>query len=474
MILLIIGTDERFGTELASSKGKGYNGTNHSSMIKKRIFTRTTGIAATALMLAWSGLAAAAIEPVERPLTLEQAIHLVRENNPALKAAAEEINAADARVTQSRSAYFPQISASAGYTWLDTVSKMSFGSSGEIQFMPNDNYDAKVTARATLIDFGKRGTNVNLALSGRKTAEQSLELARRELSFQTVQLFYGILFLRENLRVEEKEIGALNKALDYTTKRYKAGAATRFDVLSTEVRIAAARNKTLDIEHELRRRELTLRRLTGITENAPLSLQGSFALTPKAPANSELVTQALKQRLELQLSLENEKAAKLHRSLAMKQGLPVVTGSISYGVTNGYQPDINEMRNNVAAGLHLEIPLFTGFRTSAERQESAALMRAATQRRIDTEEQVKTDVEETIHALQTASEKITTTEVQVQQAELAARHVRARYENGMATALDLLDTEATLSQAELARLQAAYAYVMNNYTLKRASGEVFW
>ena len=439
--------------------------------IKK--ITRTAGIAATALMLAWPLLANAADAPAKTPLTLDQAIQLVRKNNPALKAAAEEITAADARITQSRSAYFPQISASAGYTWLDTVSKIDLGS-GVMQFMPNDNYDAKVTAKATLLDFGKRGTTVNLARSGKKTAEQSLELARRELSFQTVQLFYGILFLQENLRVEEKEIAALNKALDYTTKRYQSGAATRFDVLSTEVRIAAARNKTLDIEHELRRSQLTLRRLTGITENAPLSLQGSFALTAKALANSGLVAQALEQRLELQLSRENEAAAKLHRSLAMKQGLPVVTGSISWGVTNGYQPDIDEMRNNVAAGLHLEIPLFNGFRTSAERQESTALMRAATQRRIDTEQQVKTDVEETVHALQTASDKITTTEVQVQQAELAARHVRARYENGMATALDLLDTEAALSQAELARLQAAYAYVMNSYTLKRATGEVFW
>ena len=439
--------------------------------IKK--ITRTAGIAATALTLAWPLLANAADAPAKTPLTLDRAIQLVRENNPALKAAAEEITAADARITQSRSAYFPQISASAGYTWLDTVSKIDLGS-GVMQFMPNDNYDAKVTAKATLLDFGKRGTTVNLARSGKKTAEQSLELARRELSFQTVQLFYGILFLQENLRVEEKEIAALNKALDYTTKRYQSGAATRFDVLSTEVRIATARNKTLAIEHELRRSQLTLRRLTGITENAPLSLQGSFALTAKALANSGLVAQALEQRLELQLSRENEAAAKLHRSLAMKQGLPVVTGSISWGVTNGYQPDIDEMRNNVAAGLHLEIPLFNGFRTSAERQESTALMQAATQRRIDTEQQVKTDVEETVHALQTASDKITTTEVQVQQAELAARHVRARYENGMATALDLLDTEAALSQAELARLQAAYAYVMNSYTLKRATGEVFW
>ena len=444
-------------------------------MRNKRTLKRTAGIAATTLMLAWPLRASAAETPTAAPLTLETAIHLVRENNPALKAAAEEITAADARVTRSRSAYFPQITASAGYTWLDPVSEMSIGGGPLIQFMPHDNYDAKVTARATLLDFGKRGNNVDLELTGKKTAEHSLELARRELSWQTVQLFYGILFLHENLRVEEKQIAALNKALEYTTKRYQAGAATPFDLFSTKVRIAAARNRTLDLEHELRRSELNLRRLTGIAENRPLALQGSFAVTPTVRrTESGLVAQALEQCLELQLSKENETSAKLHRSLATKEGMPVVTGSISYGTTNGYQPDIHEMRNNVSGNLHLEIPLFTGFRTSAERQESAAQLRAATQRRLDTEQQVKNDVEETLHALQTASEKMTTTEVQVQQAELAAKHARARYENGMATALDLLDTEASLSQAELARLQAAYAYVLNNYTLKRATGEIFW
>ncbi len=448
-------------------------------MINKRTLTRTACIAATSLLLAWPWQASAAEAPAEAPaetaLTLETAIHLVRENNPALKAAAEEITAADARVTRSRSAYFPQITASAGYTWLDPVSEVSLNGGAPLQFMPHDNYDAKVTARATLLDFGKRGNNVDLALIGKKTAEHSLELARRELSWETVRLFYGILFLRENLQVEEKQIAALNKALEYTTKRYQAGAATPFDLFSTKVRIAAARNRTLDLVHELRRSELTLHRLTGIAENVPLTLQGSFAVTPTGGRpESGLVAQALEQRIELQLSKENETAAKLHRSLATKEGMPVVTGSISYGTTNGYQPDIHEMRNNVSGNLHLEIPLFTGFRTSAERQESAAQLRAATQRRLDTEQQVKNDVAETLHALQTASEKITTTEVQVQQAELAAQHARARYENGMATALDLLDTEASLSQAELARLQAAYAYVLNNYTLKRATGEIFW
>ena len=435
-----------------------------------RMLTGTVRIAATALMLSWPLLAIGA----EEPLTIEKTIHLVNEYNPSLKAAADDVSAADARITQSRSAYYPQISASAGYTYLDPVSEMSLFGSPMLKFMPNDNYEAKITAKATLFDFGKRGSTVDLAKTGKKTAEHSLDISRRELSFQAVQLFYGILFTREHIKVEQKEIAALNKALDFTTKRYKTGAATKFDVLSTEVRIAAAQSRMLDLNHELLRQELTLRRLTGIADNLPLNIQGSFAVTPADHENAELVNHALEERLEMKLANEHEKAAQQKRSFAMKDGLPVVSGSASYGVTNGLMPDINEIRENFVGSLHLEVPLFSGFKTSAERQEATALMHAAANRKFDTEQQVKSDIEETSHALKTAAEKITTTEAQVQQAKLAAEHARARYENGMATALDLLNTEASLSQAELARLQADFAYVISNYTLKRATGEIFW
>ena len=79
----------------------------------KRILTRTAGIAATALMLTWPLLAIGAETPTEEPLTIEKTIRLVRDNNPALKAADDDVSAAEARITQSRSAYYPQISASA-------------------------------------------------------------------------------------------------------------------------------------------------------------------------------------------------------------------------------------------------------------------------------------------------------------------------------------------------------------------------
>jgi outer membrane protein len=440
----------------------------------KSSLTRTAGIAAVALMLIMPLGVTKAEEFPETQLTLEKSIQLVRQNNHSLKAAEEESNAAEARVTKSRSALFPQVTASAGYTYIDPVSEMSFGGSSPIRFMPNNNYDAKVTAKATIFDFGKRFNTIDIALSGKHSAEHSLEIVRRDISLQTVQLFYGILFLRESIRVEEQEIAALNKSLDFATKRYQAGSATRFDLLTTEVHITAARNRALDLKHALRRNEVTLRRLTGLPENSQLSLQGSFKANVATHKEPELVEQARQQRLELKLLREGEQAAAKKLSLAGKEGLPVITGSLSYGTTNGYQPDILEMRTNFAGGVHIEIPLFTGFRSSAERQESTALMQAATERRLDAEQQAKTDVLDSVDAVETASKKILTSETQVEQAKLAAEHARTRYSNGMATTLDLLDTEASLSQAELARLQANYEYIINSYTLKRATGEVFW
>ena len=65
--------------------------------MKKKLI-RYTGMAAAALMIALPFRLEAAGESAARPLTLEETIRLAREHSPSLKAAAEDVNAADARI----------------------------------------------------------------------------------------------------------------------------------------------------------------------------------------------------------------------------------------------------------------------------------------------------------------------------------------------------------------------------------------
>ncbi|NTW55888.1 MAG: TolC family protein [Chlorobiaceae bacterium] len=404
-------------------------------------------------------------------ITLDDAIQLARGMNPKGKQAGEEVKAAQARVTEARSAFFPQITAKAGYRYLDPVSEINmFGNT--LQFMPHDNYDARITAQMLLFDFGGRGKSVDMAIAGRSAVEGKRDLVLRELSYATVRAFYAVLFLQDAEGVQEKEIVALQRNLDNIEKLYQAGIATRFDILSTQVRLEAARNRKIDLQTELENQRLNIRRLCGLNDGVSFELKGSFD-TPSLDAESlKPEDDAVHDRPELRIARENLRAASFRKSAAASEGLPKVYGMASWGTANGYQPDINEMRRNIAAGVELQVPLFTGFRTQAATRESAALMRAAEQEQLDTEEMVKTEISQSLNTLRSSKVKIGTTALQYSQAELAARQARIRFQNGIGTTLDLLDAEAKLAEAELAGLKARYDYVVNVYAFRRAAGDL--
>ena len=416
-------------------------------------------------------LQAAASNVAPRQLTLDEALRMTREHNPKARQASEEVTAADAKVTESRSAWFPRISGSAGYRYIDPVSEISFGGTA-MQFMPNDNYNARFTAEMMLFDFGRTASTVNLAKAGRNSATIRQEITLRDLSLATVQTFYSVLFLQEAVRVQDKEVTALRTNLDHMQKRYAEGAATRFDLLTTQVRLAAAGNRKIDYQTRLRNQEITLRRLCGLDENAPLNLKGSFEITAADMDAGKLAASALDHRPEMLLARENLKAASSKKSLAVREFLPKIVGSASWGTANGYVPDIEKMRTNVAAGVELQVPIFDGFRKSASLREAAAMKRSAEQQQLDAEQMSRAEVQQSINDLKSSEEKIESTRLQVSQADLAAKHARIRYDNGLATTLDLLDAEAALAEAELANLQARYEYVMNAYSVRRASGDL--
>ncbi len=404
-------------------------------------------------------------------LTLDEALRMTREHNPKARQASEEVTAADAKVAESRSAWFPRISGKAGYRYIDPVSKIDLPT-GSMQFMPNNNYDARITAEMMIYDFGRAGSTVDLAKAGRNSATIMQDMTLRDLSLATVQSFYSVLFLQEAVKVQEKEIAALQKNLDHMQKRYAEGAATRFDLLTTQVRLASAGNRKIDLESKLRNQEITLRRLCGLGEHAPLNLKGSFEIAAAGMDSDRLAASALDHRPEMMLARENLKAASSKKSLAVREFLPKIVGSASWGSTNGYVPDIEKMRTNVAAGVELQVPIFDGFRKSASLREAAAMKRSAEQARIDAEEMTRAEVQQSLNDLNSSREKIETTRLQVSQADLAAQHARIRYNNGLATTLDLLDAEAALAEAELANLQARYEYVLNAYSVRRASGDL--
>ncbi|NTV45103.1 MAG: TolC family protein [Chlorobiales bacterium] len=440
--------------------------TNQSEPVLKRL------IAACIVLLLPLTLAHAQTAPADS-LSLQGAIHLAVRQNPQAKQAKENLSAAKARVTQNRSSFFPSVTASATYTRLDPVPEIGLGTTS-FKTAPNNNYNFQVGAQMLLFDFGKRSDLVDLTLTQKSSQENNLNMVERDLAYQTVQLFYGILFLQENIKVQDEQITALQQNEDRIRKRVLTGTATEFNVLTAQVRIGAAQNRRTDLVNSMQNTEISLKRLLGLPESAPLKLKGNFAYQPVTFSADDLVQKAVNNRVELKMAQETEMLAQIQRSIASKGDLPTLSAQAAYGIKNGYPMDVEELRGNFYGAVELQVPIFTGFKVSGEKQEAEANIYAAEAKTLDMKQLITADVAQAINSIDASKAKLKTAETQVKQAKEAAQQARIRYDNGMVTTLDLLDAEVSLSEAELTQIQAHYNYVISVYLLKRATGEVIW
>ncbi|RZK14985.1 MAG: TolC family protein, partial [Hymenobacter sp.] len=193
-------------------------------------------------------------------LSLGGTVQAVLDANPGIANLTELANAAGSRLSQTQAGYLPQITGSAVYTRLDPVSKVAFGNE-TLSFVPNNNFDAHITAQYELYDFGKRTASTNLARSQVQTAQDNIIVARRDLAFNAAQTYYNILFMRESIRVQDQQIASLVAHRNDMQKRVDAGVSTKFDVTTTDVRITQAQNTKLDLQNQLRNQQVQLARL---------------------------------------------------------------------------------------------------------------------------------------------------------------------------------------------------------------------
>ncbi|MGA3287275.1 MAG: TolC family protein [Bacteroidota bacterium] len=407
-------------------------------------------------------------------MTVEQAVQRVLQTHPVLEQALANIRAAEARALQASSSKFPEISTDAVYAHIGPVPEFSFPLFGSIVLAPQDNYDAHITGRFTLYDFGKTNTAVDLSQSRVQTSRDAIELAKTNLALQTIRAFYSIVFLRKSVQVQDEQIEALNQHLSVTQKRATAGTATNFDVLTTRVRVAAAQNQKVEIQNSLQKQESILRQLLDLPVTSPLTISGSFQQIPVALNQDSLFQLAFQQRTELKLARDAEESAKLQKNASSLGNMPSLKVNAAYGLKNGYEPNIYVMRGNWMWGAQLQIPVFDGGRISHQEEEAQAAIESEQAHTQDAERQIRSDVEQAVADVHASWSKVQISDVQLQQAHEAVAIARTRYETGSVTNLDLLDAETAESSARLMSLQALYRFVVSKYELGRAVGASFY
>ena len=404
-------------------------------------------------------------------LSLNSTIKEVVLNHPAVKRAMQELIASDAKIGAAHSSNYPYVDFESSYSRIGPVSTLSIPDLGTFSFMPHDNYSAGVNLNQNIYDFGKTNKNIAVEKQGKDLSKQSVEQVKQKLSQSVIGAYYMLAYLQEAIKIKNEQLNTLNQHLLYVEKRAATGSATKYEILTTQVRISAIQNQKTDLETARQVQVSQLNSLLGRPENSDEQVKIDLGSPLTNLEYDSLIAASMRNRDEIKMAIARSKQAQLRFDLARTQNNPVINGFFSGGIKNGYIPDLYKPTPNFVAGVGLKIPIFDGKRNKYNLVQAQSAIQMSEDETEITRRNVINEVVESLAGVKASQKKIDQNFLQLQQATQAFSLAQVSFQSGVITNLELLDASTALSESNLSLLKSKIDNVMNLYKLKWAIGE---
>jgi outer membrane protein len=419
--------------------------------------------------------------PSEQPLALDDLIALALENNPDMRIATERIGEAKARLGGAMSAFYPRLKTRIAYDYTDNPALAFSMIVSQRQFTPDSNinhpggttnFRPEIVGTYSLYRGGQDYQRGKAAELGVEVSTLERGSIRNQLIQMVSSTYYGYLAAQAALAVAERSIEAVRSQLKQTRTRYETGTTLKADVLSIEVQLAQVRDARIQASNAVDLAHTAIKRLLGLPADQPLAVARlTNPPIPRSPATLDAsLVQALEQRPEVEAAARQIEMRVSELKMARGAHLPKADAFVSYG-QDSRSPGFSTAKDNLSAGVAVELELFSGFKTS---QRVAAAERKLAQAR-EAERRVSLNVESEVKAayltLQEALERIEVTKASVHQAaEEALRLVTLQWQAGTVTVTRYIDANVDRDQAHSLAIAARYDALRAEAVLKKATG----
>ncbi len=401
--------------------------------------------------------------PIEKGevLTLQRCVEIALAIQPAISAAEGSLGAAQSRVGQAEADYYPRIDISSGY-------KRAHSGSGAIIPAPadTDNYSAALSLRHNIYDFGKRSLQVDVTRHNVGSSASDLENTRIQTVFNVKQAYYGFLKSRKSLDAAREALRRFEKHLEQAKGFYEAGARPRIDVTRAEVDLSNARAGLIKAENSVRLGRAALNKAMGAPAAPEYSIADGLAYEKYDISLDEALSRAFADRPDLKAAVFKRMSAGAGVELSRRNYYPAFNGSASYG----FQGDEFPLNNEWNVGVTLSVPLFTGYLSGHQVEESRADYLAAGANEELVRQNVMLDVTEAHLSLQEAEALISSTALAQRQAKENLELAEGRYGEGVGNPVEVTDAASAYINAEAAHIQALTDYKTAQARLEKAMG----
>ncbi len=252
-------------------------------------------------------------------LTLQDAEKMALQNHPRVQAAGYLATAAQARVGEAKSAYYPLVFGSVTGAYSENTSRIGAGALNNPTVF--DRFAYGLTISQLVTDFGRTHELVKSSKYAAQSAQANVTLSRADVLLAVDQAFYGVLRAQAVLQVAQETVKARQLVSDQITTLEKNKLKSGLDVSFANVDLSQAQLLQIQAQNDLDASLADLSAALGYSEQHAFTLADPLPGNPQPPqADFPSVLQtAIQNRPELigqRFELQSEQSyAKAERDL---------------------------------------------------------------------------------------------------------------------------------------------------------------
>ncbi len=447
-------------------------------------------------------------------LDLQGAISYAIENNKNLKNARQELTKSDKGVWEAISQGLPQVDATLDYmTYFNYELEFSFGPDEDFTFSQDQfneaaaqtltefsgnpaaginpvtqqdlyNHNAgtyyegvlqgmmppstilmsdQMTAKmqvGQLVFSGQYIVGIQTAKLARSISQQSLDNSEANTKEAVVNAYYLVLISEQSLQIVEKNLENLNDILEQTIKMYETGMAEAVDADQFQVNVNQLRNSKRAMERNLEMNYNMLRLTLGLPADTEITLTDNLNDLFGKSETMEILMKDFNKASNISYQIMNTQADISEKMWGMEKWNYGPTLSAFYNYNFKLKTTGFDMTPEHLAGFALNVPIFSSGLRSAK----------TTQARIDYEiaernaeilgDQLELQNSQLKYNLQSSLENYLTQQENVEVAERVLESYKRKYQQGMASSLDVTQANSNYLEAESSFLSSMFE-VMN-------------
>lgn len=415
--------------------------------------------------LASSITEAAAPEAAAMDIDLKGAVTTAIQNNRDITIAELKRREAEADVSAAAAKKNPSVS----YSWQRNQYPTQVVTTVVGTQSSNHGYSQGINVSWPIWTFGKVEGAIDAARYQKNIADLNVYKTEADTKLAAVQAYYQYLEAVKLAEVQAQSVTDYASHLNNVQQQFDAGIVAKLDVLSSNVSLANAKQKSIAADNTRDVAEANLNNIMRIPMNTTLNpLDKNFPEPEFDLTMEQAILMAQKYRWELVEADYGVKAAEASLRSAKAGYLPTVSVGGGYNWKEASVTAVDKDDWAVQGGLSWS--LWDGGATQASVKKADAAVKTAQETLLQAREKIELEVRQDYLNVLSYKEQIRAAEASVAQAEEAYKIATVRYSSGVGINLDVLDAELALNTARTNYITALYNYNIGLATLEHAMG----